>query len=77
MKFESHDIVFEILFLGFDGVSQRSRFRVNDLTQRSTLRCSIFYSFLTFIYDVPAWVIPIVLSRSIFESLVMIIQGKF
>ena len=45
IKFNSHGIIFEILFLIVDGVSRRLRLSLNDLTQGSAYRCSNFYSF--------------------------------
>ena len=53
IQFDSHDIFFEILFLGFDGVSQRLYlyFWVNYLRQRSTLK---FFKFL-FFFDLRFW----------------------
>ena len=51
VKFDSHDIIFKILFFWFDCVNQRLRFRINGLTQGSILRCSNFLSF----FDVRFW----------------------
>ena len=51
-------------------------FKGQQFNTGSTLRCSNFHSILTFAFDFPAWIIPTILSYSVFESPVMIIQGN-